>query len=169
MLLKRLLASSLFLACSFALAGTYDASPQNLSIIRLNYLQVTQLAAQGQLLQVKRDFGCIGALDSLRIMWRDASGQTRKYMVQGGSDDSAVTISQYYGPDGRLSFALIEAGAVNGTHTETRLYYGPAGNLIKSDEKTVHGPGYPFGPLAEQVVQFPEVAFNAPSPCPQSN
>ncbi|WP_425147231.1 hypothetical protein [Deinococcus sp.] len=155
----------LLLAASLASAGTYEASPQALASIRQNYAQVTALAAQGQLLQVKRDFGCLNALDSLRVIWKDGSGQIRKYLVQGGSSDSAATVSQFYGPDGRLSFALIEAGAVNGTNSETRLYYGPAGNIVRMDEKTLRGPGYPFGPLWQRVVQFPEAAFNAPSPC----
>ena len=161
--LPLLLAASL--ATPLAAAGTYDPTPQLLTGIRLNYAQVQALATQGQLVQVKRDFGCLNAPDSLRVIWKDGSGQIRKYTVQGGSDDSATTVSQFYGPDGRLSFALIEAGAVNGTNAETRLYYGPAGNIVRMDEKTVRGPGYPFGPLWQRVVQFPEAAFNAPSPC----
>ncbi|ULH15593.1 hypothetical protein MF271_02810 [Deinococcus sp. KNUC1210] len=166
MVARRFTVLALLLNFTAALAGTYDASPQNISIIRQNYVQVTQLAAKGQLLQVKRDFGCLGVSDSLRVLSKDRSGQVRKYTMQGGTDDSSVTISHYFGPDGRLSFALIEAGAVNGTQQEWRLYYGPAGNLLKLEEKTVHGPGYPFGPLWQQVVQFPEAAFDAPSPCP---
>ncbi|WP_424951876.1 hypothetical protein [Deinococcus sp.] len=145
--------------------GTYDAAPGVLAAIRQNYQSVTALVTQGKLLQIRRDFGCQGVLDSLRVIWKDGQGVIRRYTVQGGGSDSAMTVSQYYGPDGRLSFALVQAGAVNGTEIETRLYYGPAGNLLRQDERTVHGPGYPFGPVVERIVAFPDVAFTAPAPC----
>lgn len=141
-----------------------SASPEALALIRQNYTQVSELVAQGQLLQLRRTFACTSGGSALRVVWKDGSGVTRKYQFQDGTSDSAVSYSQFYGPDGRLSFALIEAGAVNGTKQETRLYYGPAGNVIRFDEKTVLGPGYPFGPLWQEVVPLPDVAFNAP-PC----
>jgi hypothetical protein len=146
-------------------AQTYAAAPEVLTAIRQNYQEITRLAAQGMLLQIKRDFGCLNALDSLRILWKDRAGIIRKYQVRGGSEDSATTVSQYYGPDGRINFALVEDGAVNGTQIQTRLYFGAAGNVIRSDQKMVHGPGYTFEPPWQKVVQFPETAFDAPSPC----
>ena len=146
-------------------ASIYAASPEVLAQIRGNYQAVTGLVAEGRLLQIKRDFGCENVPDTVRTVWKDPQGVIRKYTTEGGGSDSALTVSQYYGPDGRLSFALLQAGAVNGTEVEVRLYYGPAGNLLRQDERQVHGPGYPFGPIWQNVVQFPQVAFDAPAPC----
>ena len=151
--------------CAGSAASIYAASPEALAQIRENYQAVTGMVAQGRLLQIKRDFGCQDVPDSARTVWKDPQGVIRKYTVQGGGSDSALTVSQYYGPDGRLSFALLQAGAVNGTEVEVRLYYGPAGNLLRQDERQVHGPGYPFRPIWQNVVQFPQVAFDAPAPC----
>jgi hypothetical protein len=148
-----------------ASAGTYDAAPDSLAAIRQNFQEVTRLVSEGKLLQVRREFSCPNVPDALRVIWKDGSGQVRKYMIQGGTSDQAATVSQFYDAAGHLSFALIESGAVNGTQTQTRLYYGAAGNVIRHDEKQVHGPGYPFGPQWQWVVHLPEVAFNAPPPC----
>ena len=153
-------------ATSFTWAGTYDASAEALAAIRLNYQAVTRMASEGKMFKLTRDSGCLNVPDAVRTAWRDSRGVIRKYTTEGGGKDSALSVSQFYGPDGRLSFALVQAGAVNGTQVETRLYYGPAGNLLRQDERIVHGPGYPFGPLARNVVQFPDVAFDAPRPCP---
>ena len=147
-----------------ARAGTYDASPNLLAAIRLNYAEVTRMVSEGKMLKLTRDSGCLNVPDALRTAWRDGRGVIRKYTTEGGGEDSALSVSQFYGPEGRLSFALVQAGAVNGTQVEARLYY-PAGNLLRQDERTVHGPGYPFGPLIRNVVQFPDVAFDAPRPC----
>ena len=162
----RLAALVVLAGVSFTQAGIYDASPEALAAIRLNYQAVTQMASEGKMLKLTRDSGCLNVPDTVRTAWRDSRGVIRKYTTEGGSDDSALSVSQYYGPDGRLSFALVQAGAVNGTQVEARLYYGTAGNLLRQDERTVHGSGYPFGLLARNVVQFPDVAFNAPRPCP---
>ncbi|WP_407571056.1 hypothetical protein [Deinococcus altitudinis] len=162
----RLVALAVLGSVSFTRAGTYDASPEVLSAIRLNYQAVTRMASEGRMFKLTRTFDCLNVFDAVRTAWKDGRGVIRKYTTEGGSEDSALTVSQYYGPDGRLSFALVQAGAVNGTQVETRLYYGPAGNLLREDERTVHGPGYPFGPPARNVVQFPDVAFGAPRPCP---
>ena len=152
-------------AGSLAHAGTYDPSPATLATIRQNYQEVTALVSAGKLLRLSRVFDCGPALDTSRTVWKDSRGVIRRYTTEGGGEDSAASVTGYYGPDGRLSFALVQAGAVNGTVAETRAYYGPAGNLLKLDEKVVSGPGYPFGPLWQQVVAFPEVAFSAPPPC----
>ena len=162
----RLMALAVLAATSFTRAGTYDASPEALAAIRLNYQAVTQMASEGKMFKLTRDSGCLNVPDALRTAWKDSRGVIRKYTTEDGVADSALSVSQFYGPDGRLSFALVQAGAVNGTQVETRLYYGPAGNLLREDDRTVHGPGYPFGPLLRNVVQFPDVAFDAPKPCP---
>ncbi len=161
----RLLAAGSLVFCGNSIAGTHDVAPATLAAIRLNYAQVSRWVKQGRLLQVKRDFGCLNGQDSVRIIWKDGSGRVRKYLVSSGTSDSAATISQYYGSDGRLSFALIEAGAVNGTNLEIRLYYGTAGKLVKQEDRLVSGPGYPFWQLTQDVAQVPEAAFSKPAPC----
>jgi len=154
------------LSGSEARAGTYDATPAAIQAVRQTYADVVNLAAQGALLQFRRDFSCPGTPDGTRTLWRDAAGRVRRYAFTGGTGDQALTVTEYFTPETRLAFTLIEAGATNGTTVETRVYFGPAGNVLRADERRVKGPGYPFAPFWTWITPLPEVAFNAPAPCP---
>lgn len=156
----------LTLTLGTASAGTYDAGPAALQAVRQTYADVVKLAAQGALSPFRRSFGCSGAPDATRTLWRDSAGHVRKYAFTGGSEDQALTVTEYFTPESRLAFALIEAGATNGTTVETRVYFGPAGNVLRADERRVKGPGYPFAPFWTWLTPLPDVAFGAPSPCP---
>ncbi|MFE8596320.1 hypothetical protein [Archangium violaceum] len=78
-----------------------------------------------------------------RTAFIDAQGRIRKFVVNGGSDDSAYRLEHHYDEKGRLRFAFGRTGAVNDTTVEHRLYYSEGGKLLWHDRKQ-RGPGYPF-------------------------
>ena len=74
----------------------------------------------------------------------DAAGQTRKFVSEGGSDDSAYTVSQYFDKAGILRFVLVKAGAVNGASAEYRIYFDAAGQKIWENRTITSKQGYTF-------------------------
>jgi len=106
--------------------------------------------------------------DSVRIMQIDSRGTVRNYYYDSGSDDSMVRRDFYYDNNGKLRFAFIKGGAVNGTKIEHRIYFDPAGKRIWEIQKLVEGAGYTFPRDTwpdDEIVYDPIKAFNASNIC----
>ena len=74
----------------------------------------------------------------------DAAGKTRKFVSEGGGEDSAYTVSQYYDKSGTLRFVFVTAGAVNGASAEYRVYFDAAGRKIWEDRTITSKQEYTF-------------------------
>ena len=98
----------------------------------------------------------------------DSRGTVRNYYYDSGSDDSMVRRDFYYDNNGKLRFAFIKGGAVNGTKIEHRIYFDPAGKRIWEIQKLVEGAGYTFPRDTwpdDEIVYDPIKAFNASNIC----
>ena len=62
---------------------------------------------------------------------RDSTGTIRRLRWSGGTEDHAETHSYYYDAVGRLRFAFLTLGAVNGTQREERVYYAGTGEVVR--------------------------------------
>ena len=62
--------------------------------------------------------------DTLRSLNVDSNGRARKYVVSGGSEDSAASWEYYYDKQGAVRFVFLKAASVSGSAMEHRVYYG---------------------------------------------
>jgi hypothetical protein len=93
--------------------------------------------------------GC-SPLGEERTIFSDGNGRVRKYVWEGGSSDSAVTIRQYYDDQGRMRFVFIMGGAVNGTELEHRIYLDERGARIRETRDMKAGPGWTFPQFSDE-------------------
>ncbi|HSM92287.1 MAG TPA: hypothetical protein VLT47_05315 [Anaeromyxobacteraceae bacterium] len=106
------------------------------------------------------------AAETRRVVYRDTRGRIRKFVTEGGSDDSAYRLEHQYDEDGRLRFVFGRAGAVNHAVVEHRLYMDEGGGVLWRDRRQ-EGPAYTF---AEEwpdafLVREPGRAWEAPKRC----
>lgn len=106
------------------------------------------------------------ASETRRTIFRDPAGRIRKFVTEGGSDDSAYRLEHQYDERGRLRFVFGRSGAFNMTVVEHRLYFGDGGGLIWKDRRQ-EGPGYTFADEWPDafIVHDPLRAFAAPKKC----
>lgn len=78
-----------------------------------------------------------------RKRYIDKKGQLKKCVIETGSDDSAYSLEFYY-QNTKLRFVFIQAGAVNGSRLEHRIYFDLKGKRIRELHKYTKGPGYTF-------------------------
>lgn len=121
---------------SFGLFSTsiaYSASVDQIVVnIKSNYQVVDQNVKQGMFDVKQKSFRyCAGAIDQRRTLWTDEKGFPRKYVEQGGSDDSAATISYYLSSKGKIQFVIVELGRVSYASESLRVYYDDSGRVIK--------------------------------------
>lgn len=137
--------------------------------IRDMYAEVMQLMEAKKLVRKEKNFeDCEPYQDTVRIVYADSRGTIRNYYVDAGSDDSMVRRDFYYDKDGKLRFAFIRGGAVNGTKIEHRIYFDPSGKRIWEIQKLVEGPGYTFPQDTwpdDEIVYDPIRAFSASNIC----
>lgn len=135
--------------------------------IRGLYDDVQKRLAAGELIETVREFGNCNPLPIAHTRHVDARGVIRHYLVDAGSEDSAYRIHHYYDAEGRLRFVFIDAGAVNGTLIEYRIYLDAAGRRLWEDRRLLEGPGYTFpSPWPEDMlVRRPDRAFASEQRC----
>jgi hypothetical protein len=83
-----------------------------------------------------------GYISVVAHLFTDSAGVARKYILAGGSGDSAGEVTYYYDQRGTLRFSVAATNAVNGTSLEDRRYYDGKGVLLYHDKKLLAGPGY---------------------------
>lgn len=115
--------------------------PQIVAIRKITE-EVEGLSGEGDLRKKEKDTGCM--YDNDRTLFISSQGHARKYVVAGGSGDSSVTRTLYYDAEGRLRFVFVEAGAVNGSALEHRVYFNEKGERIWETHEYTEGPGYTF-------------------------
>ncbi len=84
------------------------------------------------------------------IFYETAAGVVRKYVLSGGTGDSAADASYYYDEAGTLRFVFHSLRAVNGTEMETRTYFDATGATVYRDTRLKKGPGWAGG-LPESI------------------
>ncbi len=65
-----------------------------------------------------------------KTVYPNSSGAVMKYSKSVGSEDSSVTYNFYYDNTQKLRLVKIDAGAVNGSKLEHRIYYNVSGKRI---------------------------------------
>jgi hypothetical protein len=90
-------------------------------------------------------------------IFRDKNSMIRRYILDGGTGDSAGYGEYYYTAKGLLRFAFLRVKAVNGTHSERRIYFDNQNNIIYEDYKLLKGPGY-FSNFSKNLLD-PEMNF----------
>ena len=136
--------------------------------IRAIYREVRQALAAGRLRKEERTFDyCRAYEDTERTLYRDGNGIARAYRAGRGSDDSAAQAAYYYDRAGTLRFVLVQAGAVNGTAIEYRVYLFKSGDRLWQERRHLKGPGYSFpAELPDDwLVGNPVQALHAAHPC----
>jgi hypothetical protein len=110
---------------------------------------------------------CAPHEDTKRIIYFNSRGAVYKYIKAGGSEDSARKASFYYDGEGKLKFAFITGGAVNGTRFERRIYFNDRGRRIWENHRIVKGPGYTYpGVWPESDTEHdPGQGFNSAPKC----
>jgi hypothetical protein len=103
-----------------------------------------ELKKGGFKISVRKFQYCEPYEDVLRKLAVDSRGVGRFYQYEAGSDDSALTWQHYYDQSGRLRFAFIFGGAVNGSKLEHRIYFDENGKRLWEEHKYLEGPGYTF-------------------------
>lgn len=87
--------------------------------------------------------------------YKDSKNMIWKVVREGGGEDSAVTQNFYYNEMKSLKFVFIQAGAVNGSKLEHRIYFGKDKKRLKELHKYTEGPGYTFpNPWPEEELLF---------------
>ena len=137
--------------------------------IRQIYKDISKLNSEDKLNGRYQNYEyCEPYEDTRRELLTERNGTPRYYYQTGGSEDSAVSWHFYYDGNGNLRFALIEAGAVNNTKIEHRIYFNQKGERIWEIQKKLEGPGYTFPrenwPL-DPIIYNPIGAFESANKC----
>ncbi|HKA78907.1 MAG TPA: hypothetical protein VKD43_02700 [Xanthobacteraceae bacterium] len=133
-----------------------------IAAIRSIYQAVEQDIAAGRTKREQRSVEDCGQLGEQRTIHTDAAGRVRKYVVEGGSEDSALVVRQYYDVLGRVRFVFITGGAVNGAVLEHRIYFDESGARVREDHRYTKGPGYTFPSVwpEEELASDPRRSYD---------
>ncbi|MEW6732753.1 MAG: hypothetical protein AB1489_15610 [Acidobacteriota bacterium] len=164
-----ILAIALLFNCAFLAMAGYDSpittknwSPHPTIItIRRIYQAVEQDIRKGKLKKAEREVESCSPLGDKRTIFFDSQGRIRKYVWDGGSEDSALMMRYYYDQLGRLRFIFITGGAVNGSQLEHRIYFDENRSRIWEEHKYTKGPGYTFPSIwpDSEIVYQPKQAY----------
>jgi hypothetical protein len=129
--------------------------------------QIEREVGQAQLTREHRSFGECPPNGSTHERFRDASGVTRRYVVDWGSSDSRIKFTHYYDRLGRLRLIVVDAAAVNGTRENDRIVFALDGSRLSEIRRRVAGPGYAWqNPWPDNlVVRNPDNVFAAQTRC----
>lgn len=83
-------------------------------------------------------------------LYRGKNSIVRRYVVDGGSEDSRARAEYYYSDIGVPRFTYRFRGAFNGTRVEERIYFDEKGLHLYTNRKE-QGPGYNASGLADSV------------------
>jgi hypothetical protein len=84
-------------------------------------------------------------------LYVDQNSIVRKYVVDGGSEDSRARAEYYYNERGVPRFTYRFRSAFNGTQVEERIYFDEKGKHLYTNRKE-KGPGYNPSGLTDSVV-----------------
>lgn len=128
--------------------------------VRRIVLAVDSAAAHGRLAEHIDSAQCNdGDITLTGHLFTDSAGHARKYMVEGGSGDSAGDATYYYDLHGQLRFAFSHTNTVHGARQEDRVYFDSTGSQVYKDTRRAHGPAYPGG--FGDPVRDPKADFRA--------
>jgi hypothetical protein len=113
------------------------------------YAAVEAGIRSGALHRVDTTFQCESELLAYEAHWyADSAGIIRRLDLGLGTEDHAEKWSFYYDTARRLRFAFAQRGAIIGSEQEERVYYDVHGTRVARRIRWLHGPHYPFSPLA---------------------
>jgi hypothetical protein len=138
--------------------------------VRAIYGEFRHLETAGRLRKEHRTLGDCNSYDEMeRTLRLDKNGTPRSYRTVRGSEDSLARSAYYYDRAGALRFVFVQAGAVNGTAVEYRVYLSKAGERLWEEQRHLKGPGYTFPSQLpdDWLVRDAVLAFHAEPPCPE--
>src|SRR5262245_32878744 len=159
--LLRGLAICLFAAPASGQQGT-DSSWANPDVWRSHSVSVRiEMDIHQRKLRAQTDSAVCygGAVHITATLFTDHKGHVRKYVLEGGGDDSYVTVWYYYDTDGALRKTVSRVGAVNGTAQNTNFYFDSKGTLIGKTNTLISGPGFPNP--ADSAIKDPLANFRS--------
>jgi len=164
-----LLISSTSLAVQDQITGNIWNDNPKIKEIRDRYQEISKFIEAGIIEKQNRKFEyCEPYQDTERILFTDKNKTVRSFSYTSGSGDSVVTYKFFYDAIGSLRFALIEAGAFNGTKIRHHIYFNETGKRIGEIQNHLEGPGYTFPkkkwPEASIIFE-PLKAYNADNKC----
>ena len=138
--------------------------------VRRVYQSVEQDIARGRLKKEQRVVEDCSPWGDRRTIFVGVAGRIRKYVIEGGSDDSALVTRHYYDPMNRLRFVFITGGAVNGSRLEHRIYFDESGARMREDHAYPTGPGYTFPGIwpEGEVSRDPRLSYEQQCPTASS-
>ena len=126
-----------------------ELSDSATAAVRHIYAAIQADIRSGALRRVDTTFQCDNESLAYDAHWyADSAGTIRRLDLNGGTGDHAEEWSFYYDTKERLRFAFARRGAVIGSQQEERVYYDVHGTRFARRVRWVHGPHYPFSPLA---------------------
>ena len=105
------------------------------------------------------------SMDMERDAWRDQAGRIRRYIREGGSEDSAYRMELSYDEEGKLLFVYARMNASNESTVEFRIYYEHGKEFWR--HRKAAGPDYSWPTAFPDafVTGDPETALKAPKNC----
>lgn len=101
--------------------------------------EIDEAQRQRRLIEASRPFQACGPEEDAERRLYTLEGRTVKYIRQKGYRDLALTIEQLYDSQGRLRYAFIHGGAVNGAIVDHRLWLDEKGRRLWEAQKWRRG------------------------------
>ena len=163
--------SSLVILLAFAPASP-PKTPRDPRIVAVRNIYRAIQGERPKLRKKTAEFNCVDEPPPYTpihtAMYVDKKGRAKILITSMGSEDSMVTLEQYYDRN-RLRFVLLQGGAVNGTAIEQRIWFDHRGRRLLEKRTHLEGPGYTFPyewPSALLVLKNPKQAFLRAQKCP---
>jgi hypothetical protein len=146
---------------TIALAGstactTFDAGPgsmaskRRVSAARLIASEVDAAVAGNRLQALRESVECDGgSVAKQATLFTDASGNPRKYVLEGQTKDAAHYAFYYYDTAGKLRMVESDQRIGQKSQRTSHLYFDPEGKLVHKDER-LSGPRVPFHEASER-------------------
>lgn len=132
-----------------AQGAVHVGTAEGVRTARAVYLEIERAVRRRRLARRDTTVQCPpDSLEARGAIYLDRQQRIRRLDFEGGTEDHAEHLSAYFDTLGRVRFALVARGAVNGTQQEERVYYDEGARVIHRTLRQTHGPGYPFDTLS---------------------
>lgn len=134
--------------------------------VRALYESTNKLQSENRLTVARKNGDACSSADSERIKYTDEHGVVRRYVMSDGGEDSTLTIEHTYDEQGKLRFALVQAGAVSDSALELRFYFDASGKLLWR-ARSESGPGWTWDDdeLLHMLARSPKAEFKGFREC----
>ena len=109
------------------------------------YEEVKKSLDDGRLVRTTRRFAeCDPGTDIARTIALDKKKRARFYARSVNSDSASLSFAYYFDTEVRLRYVVIGGATENGALLEVKIAFGPDGDRLSEDHRTLAGPPYKF-------------------------